>query len=141
MEEDDLRSAARMGTWLKSSRSVCSCLKASGLFHHLVAIGDTKYSRFEVGPPADEPIVIIASTQWDAFLATIRAAGLDANDPAETGLDVQLGSDGDLTLSSVEDGTTLWFDREEVAAFVEGVKDGELTSSSLFFIAATKAHS
>lgn len=127
----DLRSVAQTSPFLTSSKSITSCLKVSILLGLFVAIGDTKYRRLSQGPAETEPFIFVTADRWDAFVQAVRRTGLGAVDPLETGLIVELHEDGCMTLTSVEDHTTLWFNTDEVEAFVLGVREGELTTAQL----------
>ena len=94
-----------------------------------VAIRNSTYRRDPSADLAAEPVIVVASDQWDAFLAGIRTGVIV--DPADTGLVAEVAADGSATLTSTDDGTTLSYTEPEWTAFVGGVRQGEMTTEAL----------
>ncbi|MEL7158337.1 MAG: DUF397 domain-containing protein, partial [Actinomycetota bacterium] len=125
--------------WTRSTRSANGncCLDAKALRPDragaaiLIAVRNSTYVRDEANDPAAEPIIVLDAEQWEAFLLPIRTTGIASAPPEATGLRLTPHADGGMTLTATDDETALHYTEGEWVAFVDGVRNGELTTAAL----------
>ena len=96
-----------------------------------VHIRDTKYRRDPANDLAAEPIITITATQWTAVLDEVMGRAPAGSNGA---VDIDAGPGGTTVIRSTD--TTLTYTRREWAAFLNGVRAGELTLVHLASAAA-----
>jgi hypothetical protein len=102
--------------WWKSSFSngQCACLEIS-VSPEGVQVRDSKYLRDPSNKPEAQPVISVAHTVWETFVAEV-CGGPVSNSALATTFVI----DGSVRLTSQIDGTMLVFTSDEWSAFVDG---------------------